>query len=69
MSLSQLACESGKARWCLMQWTSAYSMAVLAAICRVSNRTNSLHPGFDKDKKKYAYSSQVVVVKDVDIYI
>ena len=52
MSLSQLACESGKARWCLMQWTSAYSMAVLAAICRVSNRTNSLHPGFDKDKKK-----------------
>ena len=49
-----------------MQWRSAYSMAVLAARCRVSNRTNSLDPGLDKGKKKYAYSSHVVVLKDVD---
>ena len=54
MSLSQLVCESGKATVVsnAVSEQVLYSKVVLAAICRVSNRTNSLHPGFDKDKKK-----------------
>ena len=50
MSLSQLVCESGKATVVsnAVSEQVLYSMAVLAAICRVSN----IGPGFDKDKKK-----------------
>ena len=50
MSLSQFVCESGKATVVsnAVSEQVLYSMAVLAAICRVSN----IGPGFDKDKKK-----------------
>ena len=65
MSLSQLVCESGKATVVsnAVSEQVLYSMAVLAAICRISN----IGPGFDKDKKKYGYSSHAL--KDVDTYI
>ena len=72
MSLSQLVCECGKATVVsnAVSGQVLYSTAVLAAICRVSNRTNSLDlPSRQGQEKKYAYSSLVVVLKEVDIYI
>ena len=72
MSLSQLVCESGKATVVsnAVSEQVLYSTAVLAAIRRVSNRTNSLDPRSRRgQEKKYPYSSLVVVLKEVDIYI